>query len=406
MKDNSNYKRHPSASRSESYIKYTSIFSPKASGLPVHSTQTMANNHLADYSRDSFPNRTPYESEGREPGVDFYGNQSRMSGSIKKPTMYYHSQAKADLCPSKPFSQSSTYRNHTKQLSRTFHNLNSQVTSGMGSPSKYRSTDSEWHRKSEKEAPNAIADFRREFNRRADLNSSPKQDPSMDKLSLQSGQDEQELKEGINMKFDGLLTEIQKLSEAIQKFNSKSGERPEPARPSSSYRKQAEELPEKECLSVQHEPLRKWAQVSDLKKSMDISHKFSTPQDKSHAYSKKPRPAPHFFYNKLEGEEERLSKAESSPVTYGSAKDINIDELDDRELIELRKKIDSRIRGRDSSQGKEGNKEASGADKKSGPKPVPVYSMKKPPLYTASKRYAELIQSSGEQGKDYRKGWP
>jgi hypothetical protein len=29
MKDTSNYKRNQSASRSESYIKYTSIFSPK-----------------------------------------------------------------------------------------------------------------------------------------------------------------------------------------------------------------------------------------------------------------------------------------------------------------------------------------------------------------------------------------
>jgi hypothetical protein len=321
-----------------------------------------------------------------------------MSGPLKKPTSFHNSLQEGERGPNKPFSQADSYRPHTKQLSRTLLNLDSQLSSGMGSPSKYRSTAFEWHRKPENERLNPAVNFRRKATKREELINSPQLDPSIEKLSLQSGQDDQELKAGINMKFDGLLSEIQKLSEAIQKFNSISAEKNEQPRPSSSYRKPTEELPEKECLSVQHEPLRKWTQVSDLKKSMDISHRFNTPQEKGLSYSKALRAGPNFFRSKNDGEEEGLSKAESSPLTHGSAKDINIDELDDQELIELKKKIDSRIFRKELNSDKQGNRDAAAGERKYDNNPVPVYSMKKPPLYSSSKRYNFLIQSSRGQG--------
>lgn len=140
----------------------------------------------------------------------------------------------------------------------------------------------------------------------------------------------------------------------------------------------------RDFISVKNEPIRvggNWIKGSAQAESSEVSRMDNLPIRIS-------RSRKQLFVKKPDFEEDNTSNQESSPVSKSTDNELNINEMNDNELIELRKRIDSRLSQGSEDRSHQGDTKISAGSflKKIGHQPVAqnmsrtLNSSSKPPL--------------------------
>ena len=152
--------------------------------------------------------------------------------------------------------------------------------------------------------------------------------------------------EELNSKYDNIANVVVRLEKAMNALQQNMGSTKKSNVEAVSVDDNGSFLPEpahaeKDTLSVQHEPRGGWSKPPGSKKSVDrLSQSRNSGIKKGSSNSTR---KPFFTNTQPRFEEDRHSKAESSPISKTSVQDIRIEDLTEEELRELRAKIDSKL---------------------------------------------------------------